>query len=105
MKVAAQNVIRTLKPGGTLLFRDYGRYDEAQIKLGTSRGKELGENYYRKHDGTTCYYFALEDLERLFGTDLKVLELRYLRQAFRNRAEQQERRRVWVQGRFQKPKI
>jgi SAM-dependent methyltransferase len=102
MKVAAQNVIHTLKVGGTLLFRDYGRYDEAQLKLATSRGKELGENYYRKHDGTTCYYFTLDDLERLFGTEMEVLELRYLRQVFRNRAEEQERRRVWVQGRFRK---
>lgn len=63
MDVAAVNVAATLKPGGTLLLRDYGRYDEAQLKLGTSRGKRLGENFYQKYDGTRVYYFTLEDLE------------------------------------------
>jgi len=36
------------------------------MKLGTSKGKKLGENFYVKHDGTRCYYFDLEDLRWLF---------------------------------------
>jgi len=104
MNVAAHNVAATLQPGGTLLFRDYGRYDEAQLKLGTSRGKRLGENYYRKQDGTRVYYFALEDLERLFVQEagLEVLELKYIRRVYYNRGTGDGRRRVWVHGRFRK---
>ena len=104
MAVAARNVASTLKSEGTLLFRDFGRYDEAQLKLGTSRGKRLGENWYRKHDGTRVYYFALEDLERLFVHEagLKMLELQYIRRVYYNRGTRERRRRVWVQGRFRK---
>ena len=95
----------SLKGGGTLVFRDYGRYDEAQMKLGTSRSKLIKENFYRKSDGTKCYYFTLDDLKRLFVdcAGLEALEVRTLRRAYPNKATGQERRRVWVQGRFRKP--
>jgi len=101
---AAKHVVDSLKPGGVLVFRDYGRYDEAQMKLGTSRSKRIKENFYRKHDGTKCYYFDLEDLERLFCDRLgmKSLELKYLRRVYGNKATTQVRRRIWVQGRFLK---
>eukprot|EP00536_Pseudo-nitzschia_multiseries_P007075 jgi/Psemu1/255921/estExt_Genewise1Plus.C_1600021 len=102
---AAKHVVDTLKPGGVLVFRDYGRYDEAQMKLGTSRSKRIKENFYRKHDGTKCYYFALEDLQRLFCDllGMNAIELKYLRRVYGNKATTQVRRRIWVQGRFRKP--
>jgi tRNAThr (cytosine32-N3)-methyltransferase len=129
MKQAAHNVARTLKPGGILLLRDYGRYDEAQIKLGTSRNKRLGDNFYVKNDNTRCYYFSIEDVRHLFGSchtttsssssstvsndngdddcddgaGLEILELKYIQRVYRNRADEASRRRVWVQGRFRKP--
>lgn len=116
MKIAAQNVISLLKPGGVLLFRDYGRFDEAQMKLGTTRNRGLGSNFYVKHDGTRVYYFTLEDLEKLFCSStccdgdgqeqqkLEKLELDYIRRVYINRGMNQTRRRVWVQGRFIKQK-
>eukprot|EP00978_Attheya_sp_CCMP212_P032746 scaffold129257_cov54-Attheya_sp.AAC.6 len=108
MVVAARNVARTLRPGGILVFRDYGRFDEAQLKLGTSRRKRLGDNFYVKSDGTRCYYFDLDDLKRLFGPDeggagLEVMELQYIRRVYQNRGSDVSRRRVWVQARFRKP--
>lgn len=105
MKDAAINAVATLKPGGTLILRDYGRYDEAQLKLGTSRGKCLEDNFYVKHDGTRCYYFELDELKSLFVDEagMEVVELKYIQRLYRNRAADQVRRRVWVQGRFKKP--
>ncbi|KAI2501104.1 methyltransferase domain-containing protein [Fragilaria crotonensis] len=105
MKTAASNVATTLRPGGVLVLRDYGRFDEAQLKLGVQRAKRLGENFYVKSDGTRCFYFALEDLEALFVTHagLEVLELTHIRRKYQNRANGEHRRRVWVQGRFRKP--
>lgn len=106
MLEAARHVASTLKPGGMLVFRDYGRYDEAQMKLGASRGKRLSDNFYVKSDGTRCYYFELNDLRRLFGEEgagLEVVELKYIRRVYGNRSEDAERRRVWVQARFRRP--
>jgi methyltransferase-like protein 6 len=104
MKQAARNVASSLRPGGVLVFRDYGRYDEAQMKLGVSRNKQLKDNFYRKHDGTKCYYFTLEELEDLFKqAGLEVLDLKYLRRVVRNNATGETRRRVWASGRFIKP--
>ena len=104
MAQAAQNVAMSLRPGGILVFRDYGRYDEAQMKLGISRSKKLKDNFYRKHDGTKCFYFTIDDLERLFkSSGLEVLELKYLRRLYSNKATGETRRRVWVQGRFRRP--
>lgn len=106
MSDAARHAASTIKPGGTLVFRDYGRYDEAQMKLGTSRCKRLGDNFYVKSDGTRCYYFDLDDLRRLFGEEgagLEIIELTYLRRVYENRSQDSTRTRVWVQGRFRKP--
>ena len=105
MKTAARNVAATLKPGGVLVLRDYGRYDEAQLKLGVSRAKRLGENFYVKSDGTRCFYFDLQHLEQLLVEEagLEALELKYVRRIYQNRAKDEQRRRVWVQGRFRKP--
>ncbi|KAL7529552.1 LOW QUALITY PROTEIN: hypothetical protein ACHAXR_003022 [Thalassiosira sp. AJA248-18] len=105
---AARNVIDMLKPGGTLVIRDYGRLDEAQMKLGTQE-KELGDNFYRKGDGTGCNFFELDDLNELFvnknadDDKLELLELDYIQRVYRNRGDETTRRRVWVQGRFRKP--
>jgi SAM-dependent methyltransferase len=100
---AARNVCETLKPGGTVVLRDYGRYDAGQMKLGQQRDKLVADNFYRKQDGTKCFYFTLDDLHELFVNQcgLQVLELRYLCKLFDNRSTKSQRRRVWVSARFQ----
>ena len=107
LSLAAKHAMDMLKPGGTLIIRDYGRLDEAQMKL--SRGeKKLASNFYRKGDGTGCYYFELQDLKDLFVNDendctkLELVELDYIQRIYRNRGDNSTRRRVWVQGRFRR---
>ncbi|CAM9459285.1 unnamed protein product, partial [Choristocarpus tenellus] len=38
--------------------------DEAQLRF--AKGRRLGKNAYVRQDGTTSYFFSLEDLRRLF---------------------------------------
>jgi methyltransferase-like protein 6 len=104
--LAVQNAIQTLRPGGVLIFRDYGRYDQAQLNLGQQHHKWISENFYRKHDGTKCYYFTVSEIRTLFVKGhLEELECDYIRRVFYNRKDNKQRRRVWIQARFRKPLI
>ncbi|CAM9153748.1 unnamed protein product [Discosporangium mesarthrocarpum] len=64
MAQVAQVAAGALKPGGKILLRDYGRYDEAQLRFGP--GSRLGDNSFVRQDGTTSYFFSLRDLKGLF---------------------------------------
>ena len=91
---AIQNIDTLLKPGGLILFRDYGRFDLTQLRLKANR--LLQPNFYVRGDKTRMYYFTNEELQTLFhGWDItqNAIDKRMLV----NRKEGKKMYRAWVQ--------
>jgi len=61
---AIRNVFTILKPGGTVLLRDYGRHDLTQVRF--KQGRLLEENFYIRGDKTRVYFFDQDDLAKIF---------------------------------------
>lgn len=74
-----ENCYRYLRPGGRVLFRDYGRYDMAQLRF--KEGKCVQDNFYVRGDGTLVYFFEQGKLKGRFcrrSTVAKNLEKNWL---------------------------
>jgi len=112
-KQAVSNIYKVLKPGGEVLFRDYGRGDLAQVRF--KKGRYLEENFYVRGDGTRVYFFEKDELVKIWSgkgpsvendvqadTPFEVVDLGVDRRMLVNRAKQLKMYRCWMQGRFKK---
>ncbi|KAJ5701336.1 Actin binding protein [Penicillium malachiteum] len=122
---ALSNIYRLLKPGGVVLFRDYGRGDLAQVRF--KKGRYMEENFYVRGDGTRVYFFDHEQLVQLWGrwtpenglkidldnpptaeqtaeeqNPFEVLNLEADRRLIVNRSSKLKMYRCWMQGLFRK---
>jgi len=98
-----QKLAADMKCGARLCFRDYGRYDEAQLRF--KKGSKIQENLYVRNDGTMAYYFELNELiEVCRQAGLVAVEGRcgYVRVQQMNRSQGKARHRVFVQAVFEK---
>ncbi|CAM6033523.1 unnamed protein product [Sphagnum compactum] len=99
-------VLAVLKPGGYLLFRDYGLYDMTMLRFAPFQriSHEAGVPLYQRDDGTLCYYFSVKTLRELLTTTGFVEEeLEYCCVKLINRRKQMPMKRVWVHAKFRKP--
>ncbi|KAJ2493931.1 hypothetical protein IWW37_000009 [Coemansia sp. RSA 2050] len=100
---AVSNILEILKPGGRILFRDYGIYDLAQLRF--KSGHKLENNLYVRQDGTLSYYFSTERLRELFAQHGGLLELEndYVVKRLVNVKREIDSDRIFTQAKFQAP--
>lgn len=104
---AARNSAKLLKPGGLLLFRDYARYDMAQIRFAKSKRALVEDNFYVRQDGTLAYFFLAEEVRRIFVDicGLEEVDLSYFLREFKNRKTGCKMKRIWIQAKFRAPSV
>lgn len=96
-----QNIYKILKPGGVVVFRDYGLYDEAMLRF-NPRCK-LANNFYARQDGTRAYYFSEDFLAKLFETaSFEIIYNKYVKRETTNKKENISVSRIFIQGKFRK---
>ena len=97
LSLLINTLIQLLKPGGKILFRDYGRYDLTQIRM--KKQRYLQDNFYCRGDGTRVYFFELDELNDLFTSNgFKVESSSTDRRLIINRKEEKKMYRVWQQA-------
>ncbi|KAK1379241.1 methyltransferase-like protein [Heracleum sosnowskyi] len=93
MPAAISECFSVLKPGGLLLFRDYGLYDMTMLRF--EPGQKMGFREYKRSEGTRSYFFSLDSARNLFkGVGFIELELDYCCIKSVNRRNGKSMRRV-----------
>ena len=103
MPRAVKKLYTTLRPGGKILVRDYGQYDQAQMRF--KKGSKLSDSFYVRQDSTCSYFFSLEFLDSLLcaaGFHALPERCENICKVQENRAQGICRHPVWVQAVYEK---
>jgi SAM-dependent methyltransferase len=104
MHAALGCIYRALKPGGFVIFRDYGRYDMTQMRFVAKQKRKIGDNFYVRGDGTRTFFFSTEYAEQLFTQVGFVKDVcQYDVRELRNRKRLITMFRVWIRSKWFKP--
>ena len=98
-----KKISEVINKDGILYFRDYARYDMAQLRFAQRKKNKVGENLYMRKDKTLSYFFDKNEIEKLFEKyGFSVVSSNLICRLIENRKENKKMHRLWLQIKFKK---
>ena len=98
-----EKISKAINKGGILYFRDYARYDMAQIRFAKRKKNRVGDNLYMRKDKTLSYFFDKNEIESLFKKyGFSIVNSNLICRLIENRKENKKMHRLWLQIKFKK---
>ena len=98
-----EKISKVVNKDGILYFRDYARYDMAQIRFAKRKKNKVGENLYMRKDKTLSYFFDKNEIENLFKKyGFSIVSSNIICRLIENRKEHKKMHRLWLQIKFKK---
>ena len=96
-------ISKVINKGGILYFRDYARYDMAQLRFAKRKKNRVGDNLYMRKDKTLSYFFDKNEIENLFiKHGFSIVNSNVICRLIENRKENKKMHRLWLQIKFKK---
>ena len=96
-----QKISEKINKNGILYFRDYARYDMAQLRFAKRKKNKVGNNLYMRKDKTLSYFFDKEEIENLFRKfNFEVKDSKLICRVIENRKDNKKMHRLWLQIKF-----
>ena len=98
-----EKISKVINKDGILYFRDYARYDMAQIRFAKRKKNRVGDNLYMRKDKTLSYFFDKNEIENLFKKyGFSIVNSNLICRLIENRKENKKMHRLWLQIKFKK---
>ena len=98
-----EKISKVINKDGILYFRDYARYDMAQIRFAKRKKNKVGDNLYMRKDKTLSYFFDKNEVENLFKKyGFSIVTSNIICRLIENRKENKKMHRLWLQAKFKK---
>jgi 2-polyprenyl-3-methyl-5-hydroxy-6-metoxy-1,4-benzoquinol methylase len=98
-----EKISKVINKGGVLYFRDYARYDMAQLRFAQRKKNKVGDNLYMRKDKTLSYFFDKNEIEQLFMKyGFSIVNSNLICRLIENRKENKKMHRLWLQIKFKK---
>ena len=96
-----EKISKVINKGGILYFRDYARYDMAQLRFAKRKKNKVGDNLYMRKDKTLSYFFEKDEIENLFKKNgFNVKDSKLICRVIENRKDNKKMHRLWLQIKF-----